>query len=37
MPWTWPMAERSVPKDGERANGDAVVLRQRGRAAGWSR
>jgi negative regulator of sigma-B (phosphoserine phosphatase) len=28
MPWT--MAHRTVPKDGERANGDAVVLRSEG-------
>ncbi len=26
----WIMAQRSVPKDGERANGDAVVLRSEG-------
>jgi hypothetical protein len=26
----WIMAQRSVPKDGERANGDAVVLRKEG-------
>ncbi len=33
MTWTWTMAHRTVPKDGERANGDAVVLRREGERA----